>query len=276
MPKRLTSEQIVRFREEGVLFPLPVYRREEMTTINSELPRLLELLQPGETSKEIREWHETSRYLLDICMHPTILDYVEDLLGPNFYLWASNFFIKKPHTGNTVAWHQDSYYWPLKPVESLTVWLAFDDVNPENGAMRVIPGSHRVGRIEHNREPGTDSVLSLIANLGTFKESAAKSVDLACGEISLHDDKLLHSSPANPSPRRRAGFTIRYSPSHVVCDLSINPHFRVYPCRGVTPPSLPHGPTPGERYGRLHRDHMSIEEAGKANQDQLASRKSER
>lgn len=262
MTHRLSSEQLNRFKTDGVLYPLPVFDRAAMQRINEELSHILALLEPGETSKEIREWHETSQYLLDICLAPAILDYVEQILGPNFYLWASNFFIKEPRTSSTVEWHQDSYYWPLKPVESLTVWLAFDDVDRENGAMRVIPGSHRVGRIEHERESETASVLSLKAKLGDFKDSDARDVCLTCGEASIHDDKLLHSSPANPSARRRAGFTIRFSPSHVVCDLTINPHFRVYPGRGVTPITLPHGPMPTQRYGRLHREHRNIEETG--------------
>ena len=105
-----------------------------------DLHELLALLRPGESSKEIREWHESSRFLYDICMHPTILDYVEDLLGPDFYLWGSNFFIKEPRSLSTVGWHQDAYYWPLDPHESLTVWLAFDDSTVENGAMTVVPG----------------------------------------------------------------------------------------------------------------------------------------
>ena len=31
-------------------------------------------------------------------MNPKILDLVEGILGPNFYCWASNFFIKEPMT----------------------------------------------------------------------------------------------------------------------------------------------------------------------------------
>lgn len=260
MPRRLTEEQIARFRSEGVIFPLPVYSAAEMTSLNRDLPLVLALLEPGETTKEIREWHETSRYLYDICMNPVILDYVEDLLGPHFYLWASNFFIKEPRSNKTVEWHQDSFYWPLKPVESLTVWLAFDEVDKVNGAMRVIPGSHRVGRIEHSREQETDSVLSLKASLGPFREDDAVDVVLRCGEVSIHDDKLLHSSPANPSERRRAGFTIRFSPAHVVCDLAINPHFRVYTARGTVPASLPRATVPTQPFARLRRQHRNIEE----------------
>jgi hypothetical protein len=40
------------------------------------------------------------------------LNLVEDILGPNFYAWASSFFIKEPHSTSTVGWRQEAYYWP--------------------------------------------------------------------------------------------------------------------------------------------------------------------
>src|ERR1017187_10904936 len=97
----------------------------------------------------MREWHETSRWLFDIVMNPKILDLVEGILGPDFYVWASNFFVKEPDTHDLVGWHQDAYYWPMSPHHSVTVWLAFTDVDEENGAMKIVPGSHLGGVIEH-------------------------------------------------------------------------------------------------------------------------------
>jgi len=123
----------------------PIYTRAKMAQLNAELPELLNLLHPRETTKDLREWHETSRYLYDICLNPNILDLVEGILGPNFFMWASNFFIKEPFSTATVGWHQDAYYWPMTPQHSVTVWLAFDDVDEENGAMQIIPKSHRRG-----------------------------------------------------------------------------------------------------------------------------------
>jgi ectoine hydroxylase-related dioxygenase (phytanoyl-CoA dioxygenase family) len=222
------------------------------------------LLRPGESSKEIREWHESSRFLFDICMNRVILDYAEDLLGPDFYLWGSNFFIKEPHTASTVGWHQDAYYWPLDPHESLTVWLAFDDSTVENGAMTVIPGSHTAGLLKHIRTGGTGSVLTLECERGQFREDISVPVTLRAGEVSIHDDKLVHGSPANRSSHRRAGLTIRYSRTNVRCDLSVNPHFTTFPCRGVDRFRYnPVGTIPVEQFARLDRNHASIEEAGR-------------
>ncbi len=264
MGKRLTDQQKEFYRRNGYMIGLPpVFDSGQVRQLNAGLDELLKLLHPGEDAKEIREWHESSRFLYDICMNETILDYVEDILGPNFYLWGSNFFIKPPHSDSTVGWHQDTYYWPLEPKISATVWVAFEDVNEENAAMKVIPGSHIAGLLKHSRSSDTDSVLTLECEQGQFREDSAVSLNLRAGQVSIHDDKLVHGSPANHSSRRRAGLTIRYSSTIVKCDLSINPHFTTYLCRGVDEyKHNPVGEVPHRRFGRLERKHVSIEEAG--------------
>jgi hypothetical protein len=272
--KRLSADQRSFFEINGYIHGLPpVYSTSGILRLRSGLEELMKLLRPGESSKEIREWHESSRFLYDICTNPVILDYVEDLLGPDFFLWGSNFFIKEPHTPSTVGWHQDAYYWPLDPHESLTVWLAFDDSTVENGAMEVIPGSHRAGLLKHLRNGETDSVLTLECERGQFREDTRLPVTLRAGEVSIHDDTLVHGSPANRSANRRAGLTIRYSRTNVKCDLSVNPHFTTFLCRGVDRfGHNPRGTVPSAPYARLERRHISIEEAGTGVEQKLRNR----
>jgi ectoine hydroxylase-related dioxygenase (phytanoyl-CoA dioxygenase family) len=260
----LSESQKAFYHKNGYLLGLPpIYTPEEMARINAELPHLLALLQPGETAKDIREWHETSTYLYEIIKNPKILDLVEGILGPNFYCWASSFFIKEPFTHDTVGWHQDAYYWPMAPHNSVTVWLAFDDVDEENGGMKLVPGSHLHGVIKHKRSTQTSSILTLELESGTFSDADAIQFKLKAGEVSLHDDRAVHGSPANPSPRRRAGLTIRYSGTNVKNDMSINPNFKAYLCRGVDEFHLnPAGVPPTERFGRPDFKAVSIEEAG--------------
>lgn len=260
----LSDAQKEFYAKNGYLLGLPrVYSSDEMQALNSELPKLLALLKPGETAKDIREWHETSKYLYDIVMNPRIHDLVEGILGPNFYCWASSFFIKEPFSKATVGWHQDAYYWPMHPHNSVTVWLAFDDVDEANGGMKIIPGSHLHGVIKHKRSQQTDSILSLELETGTFSEGDAVQFKLKAGEVSLHDDRAVHGSPANPSPRRRAGLTIRYSGTNVKNDLTINPNFKTYICRGVDEfKHNPVGAPPTERFDRPNFKAVSLEEAG--------------
>ena len=263
-PYRLNREQADFYRQNGYLTGLPaIYARDEMTRLNAELPQLLALLRPGETAKDIREWHETSAYLYEIVMNPRIHDLVEGLLGPNFFLWASSFFIKPPRSTEVVGWHQDAFYWPMTPHNTVTVWLAFDDVDEENGAMKIIPGSHLHGLMKHKRSTQTDSVLTLELETGTFRDDTAFQLRLKAGEISIHDDRAVHGSPANPSARRRAGLTIRYSGTNVKNDLAVNPNFKTYLCRGID--AFHHNPTgtpPTQRFARPSFKAVSIEEAG--------------
>ncbi len=262
---RLSESQKRFYKENGYLIGLPaVYSSSAVSGLNDGYEKLIALLRDGEDEKEIREWHESSRFRYDICTNAQILDYVEDLLGPNFYLWASNFFAKAPHNKSRVGWHQDAYYWPLSPHNSVTIWLAFTDSDEENGAMQVIPGSHLGGLIKHKRSSETDSVLTLELERGTFREDTAVPLVLKAGQVSIHDDRIIHGSPANPSGRWRTGFTIRYSGTNVKCDLSVNPHFKSYLMRGIDEYRLnPVGTVPTAVYGRLERKHLSIEEAGK-------------
>ena len=264
MSYQLSEIQKCSYRENGYLLGLPaIYTPEEMRKMNEELPQLLALLEPGETAKDIREWHETSLYLYDIIMNPKIHDLVQGILGDNFYCWASSFFIKDPFSKSTVGWHQDAYYWPMHPHNSVTVWLAFDDVDEENGGMKIIPKSHLHGLIKHKRSGATDSVLTLELETGTFSEAEAVQFKLKAGEASLHDDRAVHGSPANPSARRRAGLTIRYSGTNVKNDLSVNPNFKTYLCRGRDEFHLnPVGTVPVKRFARPVFKAVSVEEAG--------------
>lgn len=260
---RLSEQQKAFYRENGYLLGLPpIYNPAEMAGLNAELPQLLALLRPGETAKDIREWHETSRYLYDIVMNGKIHGLVEGILGPNFFIWGSSFFVKEPFSKSTVGWHQDAYYWPMAPYNTVTVWLAFDDVDQDNGGMKLIPGSQRKGIIKHRMSEKTDSILKLELEQGTISEADAIQFHLKAGEVSLHDDRAVHGSPANPSPRRRAGLTIRYSGTNVKNDLAVNPNFKTYLCRGVDLfKHNPVGPIPTRRFARPDFKAVSVEEA---------------
>ncbi len=259
--RRLSEEQKRFYAEQGYLLGLePIYDDAGVIALNEGMEELLKLLDPGEKPLEIREWHEASTFLFDICMNEQILDYVEDLIGPDFFMWGSSFFNKEPHSPDTVSWHQDSYYWPLSSPESCTVWLSFNGSDEENGAMRVIPGSHEDGIIKHIKTDDADSSLTLECDTTTFREEDQVFLDLKAGAISIHDDKIIHGSLGNNSDRPRIGFTVRYSKTHVKCDLSVNPFFRSYHCRGVDEfEHNPRGPIPTTMYGRIYKEYRNVE-----------------
>ncbi len=153
-------------------------------------------------------------WFLNVARRPEILDMVEQVLGSDFALWNSSFFAKPARVGSRTPWHQDGEYWPIEPLATCTVWIALDASTPENGCLRVIPGSHRSQRLaRHNRSDAPNIALNLELDAAEFDESAAVDIILQPGEISLHDVYLYHGSEPNLSPNPRRGMTLRYMPT---------------------------------------------------------------
>ena len=87
------------------------------------------------------------RAFLNLALDSEILDLVVQVIGPDIILWGWHLFCKPGEVGREVPWHQDGHFWLFRPLATCTLWLAFDEVNEENGCMRVIPGSHRGRRL---------------------------------------------------------------------------------------------------------------------------------
>ena len=61
------------------------------------------------------------------------------------------YFNKPPGFSQATPAHQDGYYFMLDPCEAVTMWLALEETDEENGCVRYVPGSHRNGLREHAR-----------------------------------------------------------------------------------------------------------------------------
>ncbi len=233
----LSPDQVAAYRRDGLLFPLPVYDRSAIAANRAGFERLLTRLPRGADAFSINAWHLTDRFVYDLCTSPRLLDYVEALIGPDILLWGSHFFCKEPGDGKTVGWHQDARYWPLAPHRSVTAWLAIDDSDVGNAAMRILPGTHGNGLLPHQQGGQPDSLLDLALDSDVVRglaldDAQATAVELKAGEISLHDDNVIHGSPTNASQRRRCGLTMRFMPPEVRCDTSVWPHFSAIVVRG--------------------------------------------
>jgi hypothetical protein len=151
---------------------------------------------------------------LDFARIPEILDMVGQVIGPDFLLWGTTVFGKPAGTGKRVPWHQDGEYWPIKPLATCSAWIALDDATPENGCLRVIPGSHKSQRLRaHNQNDSADLVLNQELDPSEFDEAEAHDIVLKAGQLSLHDVYLVHGSEPNRSDKRRAGYVCRYMPT---------------------------------------------------------------
>ncbi len=167
-------------------------------------------LRPDELGHQLARhdpfWH---RLIAD----PRLLDLAEVFLGPDIALFATHYICKEPRTGRKVLWHQDGAFWPIEPVEVVTFWVAFTDSRPDNGCLKVVPGSHRTELLEMV-EATEDAVLAAEIPVEVDEADAVELV-LAPGDVSVHHPHIFHGSDANRSDRWRRGLTIRYIPTSV-------------------------------------------------------------
>ena len=231
--RTLSEEEKKQYLDEGYITGLPVFSDEAKNDLDNFFVSLSSKLNKEVDINQTAQWQKASLIFYELCTTPQILNYVEDLLGPNFFLWGGQFFLKEPKDGSVVPWHQDAQYWPLSPSNAVTVWLALYDTNEENGAMKVVKGSHKDGMFKHHTNKASNLVLDQEVSNDQIKEEDIISLNLKAGEISLHNDALLHGSEANNSNKRRCGVTMRFSPVNVKADLSIWPHFEGQLVRGV-------------------------------------------
>lgn len=203
------------WQSQGYLSGLEIFSSSEIKAYRSQFNHLEANQGKNKAEIGLNDLHFTHEFVWRLTTHPSVLEVVRLVLGPDILLLSNHFFCKYPSTdrGNKfVAWHQDVTYWGLKPPQAVTAWLAIDDVGVENGCMRVIPESHRYGILTHERSTMDGNLLSINQEIPEKSFDSNQAVDLVmkAGQISVHDGMLIHGSNPNRSTRRRCGLAIRY------------------------------------------------------------------
>ena len=148
-------------------------------------------------------------------------------------LWDKTFTKPPAHEGTRqTVWHQDSPYVPVDRRGMLTIWIPTQQVTAESGAMRFVPGSHRLGSLGRrdliDGEPSLEEFLTAedLAQVG-----APVTVPLSAGDITVHDGLCLHGAEPNMSDRPRRAWTCTYVPGDALwtgAPWSITEHSNFY------------------------------------------------
>jgi len=216
MEKCLNDAQIRGYAENGFLAPIRVMSEDEARAFRGRLEACEKHLGGALESNLRHKVNLLFPWCDELIRHPKILDFVEDLIGPDILCWNVHLFAKEPDARSFVSWHQDSTYWGLEPSDVVTAWVALSEVSSESGYMEVIPGTHRVDQFPHIDTFHKDNLLSRGQEIAvSVDESKAVGLKLHPGEMSLHHIKLVHGSKPNRSSDRRIGVAIRYMPTYV-------------------------------------------------------------
>lgn len=130
----------------------------------------------------------------------------EKLLGGEVYHWCSLLVLKDPEVGGAHLWHQDYGYWYNDGVlfpDMITVWVPFDPATKENSCKQVLSGSHKVGRINHTKQPNGQWMADLDRVEALKERCPLVYCEMEPGDALFHHSNTLHYSAPNKSKKRR-------------------------------------------------------------------------
>ena len=218
--KQKTNRQV--YLEKGFVSLPGFFDAHEITTCVENIREFIEGLVPRlprdhvfyedreklSTLKQIQQMQDhcswCNRFMND---KPKTL--AEELMGKGAVAKNMQYFNKPPLAGRPTPPHQDGYYFKLYPPEALTMWLALDEVNEENGCIRYVSGSHRDGLRPHG-PTGTLGFSQGVTDFGRPEDlSREEVIHAAPGDLLVHDSMTIHRAEGNTSSsrnRRALGF----------------------------------------------------------------------
>jgi non-haem Fe2+, alpha-ketoglutarate-dependent halogenase len=204
----LTHEQLLEYEELGFLHSIPILSADEIAQFRSAIERTCRLL--GGRVTRLDAPHLFFRWAWELSTHPRVLDCMEQLIGANILLKSTRLFYKFGNSSSFVGWHQDGITEALKDAHVPAIWLGLTSATAENGCLRVVPRSHRLGLIPHADRPNPDNLTTQGAT-AQVEIDAPQDVVMQAGEMSLHHPLVLHASNPNQSDESRIGFSATYS-----------------------------------------------------------------
>ena len=115
---------------------------------------------------------------------------------------------KYPGYSSATLWHQDIRYWSFDRPELVSVWLALGDETSTNGALKIIPGSHRLG-LDRGR---FDRDLFLRPDLPENKVLIRQARDLVmeAGDVLFFHCRAIHAAGKNRTDRVKLSCVFTY------------------------------------------------------------------
>ncbi len=216
MPRKLSDEEIARAKGDGCLFPVRIME-------TAEANRYRALYEDVESRKgtDVPEIlsvkpHVLFRWLYELGTTPTLLDAIEDLVGPNIMMPTCAIWAKGANDPRFVTWHQDSAYFGYEPMDVWGAWIALTDSHSDNGCLKYLPGSHHNPEMAHEETWDKMNMLSRGQRItDDFDDSGQVNAELEPGECSIHHFRLAHASEPNLSDRRRIGILFVYCAAYV-------------------------------------------------------------
>ena len=224
----LTAAEIESYHENGYLKVEQLFTPEETEELGSEMIRII-----NEWGEERIGWPGPwrSQYLVDeeqqttkvvfmhnphfysavwgrVIFHPCLVGAVQDFIGRDVQWHHTVLHGKAPEKGTPFPMHQDYPFYPHDGLDFVDCLVHLDDTPPESGPLRVVPGSHKNGPLEHITGPETAPHLPTDKYHPDFVPSVA--IPAKAGDVIFFSYCLVHWSEVNRTNEWRRSVRFGY------------------------------------------------------------------
>ena len=217
----LTIDRVMDFDRDGFVLVEGMFSQEEVDIL---LKAVGETSRVGAHTFEARDvdgnvsklslWTDIGEDAFGaVSASPRIVNSVQVLLREDVYHWHSKVMLKEAEKGGAWEWHQDYGYWyhdGCPYPRMVSAMLALDEATRENGCLKVMVGSHLLGRLEHGRQ-GSQAGADPQRVKALEDKLPIHYVEAKPGSVLFFHCNLLHASEPNFSNRPRIAYICCYN-----------------------------------------------------------------
>jgi phytanoyl-CoA hydroxylase len=219
----LTGEQLAFYRENGYVLVERMFTPTEAADYRRECHELAARLAaerdieatwgsarkglPGAQQSVLLHCHDVQFYaaaFTRLIVDERLTGAAADIIGsPNVQLHHNKMFIKPPERGSPFPMHQDHPFFPHARHSMIAAIIHFDDAPLEKGCVRVVPGSHKLGPLEHVDDGGWHLPFE------RYPLESAVACPARAGDVLFFSYLTIHGSGINTSDEARTTLLVQ-------------------------------------------------------------------
>ncbi len=219
----LNADQLAQYREDGYILVPGLLGADEAASLRAECHALAERLSAHQdmdatwgsamgavasaTKTRILHCHNVQFYaaaFTKLICDPRFTDICAQCMETeNVQLHHTKMFIKPPEKGSPFPMHQDAPFFPHDNHSMMAAIFHFDDAPLEKGCLRVVPGSHKNGILEHNGDGNWHLPYD------QYPVESAVPIPAKAGDAIFFSYLTIHGSGINVSPEPRTTILVQ-------------------------------------------------------------------
>jgi len=234
---KLSAEQLKAFDELGYVFFPNCFSEDEIALLRLEADNILKLdrqevwREKNGAPRTAFAAHKFNEVFEVMSRHPRLVEPLMQLFGESVYVHQFKLNAKAAFEGDVWQWHQDYGTWArddgmLEP-RAMNIAIFLDEVLPINGALMIIPKSHKQGVLAAGHDKTTTSYPLWTLDKETVTRLAQEAagpdgVGIVAptgkpGSVLMFHGNLVHASPPNitPYPRKIVYLTLCAVSNHI-------------------------------------------------------------